>query len=262
MKKITLLLFILSSTIASSQIKTTGVLNLNSNITAKFDLNQATSKVTLTVTSLASSWYGIGFNATATVPGDGMPPLVDAVVLRSATNFSDSRTRSTGSGNPDIDATQNWTVVSNDVSGTIRTIVATRDFNTGDTNDYTFDYNSTSLNLIFASPGSGSFSVQYHGGDTNRGHVVAPLTTLGVEDFSLNATQIYPNPSNGEFLVKAKTTLQKINIYSQTGAFIKSVEVNNETDNPEVNVKGLQTGIYLLELVNETEKSWKKIIVN
>ena len=31
-----------------------------------------------------------------------------------------------------------------------------------------------------------------------------------VEDFSLRATQIYPNPSNGEFLVKAKTTLQKI----------------------------------------------------
>ena len=51
--------------------------------------------------------------------------------------------------------------------------------------------------------------------------------------------------------------MQKINIYSQTGAFIKSVEVKNETDNPEVNVKGLQTGIYLLELVNETEKSWK-----
>ena len=88
------------------------------------------------------------------------------------------------------------------------------------------------------------------------------MTVLGVEDFSLRATQIYPNPSNGEFLVKAKTSLQKINIYSQTGAFVKSVEVKNETDNPEVNVKGLQTGIYLLELVNETEKSWKKVIVN
>ncbi len=262
MKKITFLLFILSSTIASSQIKTTGVLNLNSNITAKFDLNQTTSKVTLTVTSLASSWYGIGFNATATVPDDGMPPLVDAVVLRSATNFSDSRTRSTGSGNPDIDATQNWTVVSNDVSGTTRTIVATRDFDTGDPNDYTFDYNSTSLNLIFASPGSGSFSVQYHGGDTNRGHVVAPLTTLGVEDVSLRATQIYPNPSNGVFLIKAKTTLEKINIYTQTGAFVKTIEVNSTTDNPEVNVNGLQTGVYLLELVNSKEKSWKKIIVN
>ncbi len=261
MKKITLFFFILSSTIASSQIKTTGVLNLNSNITAKFDLNQATSKVTLTVTSLASSWYGIGFNATATVPDNGMPPLVDAVVLRSATNFSDSRTKSTGSGNPDIDATQNWTVVSNDVSGTTRTIVATRDFNTGDSNDYTFDYNSTSLNLIFASPGSESFSVQYHGGDTNRGHVVAPLSTLGVEDFSLNATQIYPNPSNGEFLIKAKTTLREVNVYSQTGTFVRTIKVE-ESDTTEININGLQTGVYLLELVNDTEKSWKKVIVN
>ena len=117
------------------------------------------------------------------------------------------------------------------------------------------------LNLIFASPGSESFSVQYHGGDTNRGHVVAPLSTLGVEDFSLNATQIYPNPSNGEFLIKAKTTLREVNVYSQTGTFVRTIKVE-ELDTTEVNINGLQTGVYLLELVNDTEKSWKKVIVN
>lgn len=260
MKKITLLLITILSTYSFAQIKSTGVLNLNSNISAKIDLNQANSTVTLTVTSLASSWYGMGFSATTTVPDDGMPPLVDAVVLRSASNFSDSRTRSGGSGNPDVDAMQNWTVVSNDVSGTTRTIVATRPFDTGDSNDYVFDYNSTSLNLIFASPGSGTFSVQYHGIAPNRGHVVAPLTALGVEDFSLNATQIYPNPSNGEFLIKAKTTLREVNVYSQTGTFVRTIKVE-ESDTTEVNINGLQTGVYLLELVNDTEKSWKKVIV-
>ena len=88
-----------------------------------------------------------------------------------------------------------------------------------------------------------------------------PLSTLGVEDFSLRATQIYPNPSNGEFLIKAKTTLSQVNIYSQTGAFVKTVKVEESSDATEINVKGLQTGVYLLELVNATEKSWKKIIV-
>jgi hypothetical protein len=35
-----------------------------------------------------------------------------------------------------------------------------------------------------------------------------------------------------------------------------------ESDTTEININGLQTGVYLLELVNDTEKSWKKVIVN
>jgi hypothetical protein len=45
------------------------------------------------------------------------------------------------------------------------------------------------------------------------------------------------------------------------GALVKTIEVNDTPDAVEVNVSGLQTGVYLLELVNETEKSWKKVIV-
>lgn len=261
MKKTTLLFITLLAAFGFAQTKSTGVLNLNANMTAKIDLNQTTSTVTLTITNLASSWFGLGFSATTTTPGNGMPANVDAVVMRSATNFSDSMTQSSGSGNPNTDATQNWTVTSNTVSATIRTVVATRPFNTGDANDYVFNYSSTSLNLIYASPGSGDFTIQYHGGAPNRGHVVAPLTVLGVEDFSLSASSVYPNPSNGEFLVKTKTSLQKINIYTQTGAFVKTVSVEDSSEAVEVNVKGVQKGIYLIELVNENEKSWKKVII-
>jgi len=260
MKKITLLFLLpFFSTIGYAQVKSTGVININANMTVKIDLNQSTSIVTLTITNESSSWFGLGFSAGVTVPGAGMPSSVDAVVMRSATNFSDSMTLATGTN---IDATQNWTLDSNTVSGLIRTIVATRAFNTGDANDYVFNYSSTSLNLIFASPGSGNFAVQYHGGSPNRGHVVAPLTVvLGVEDFSLNATQIYPNPSNGNFLVKTKTNLQTINIYTHTGALVKTINVEDASNAVEVNVSGLQTGVYLIELLNDTEKSWKKIIV-
>ena len=50
-------------------------------------------------------------------------------------------------------------------------------------------------------------------------------------------------------------------MYSQVGALVKTIEVNDASDAVEVNVSGLQTGVYLLELVNATEKSWKKVIV-
>jgi hypothetical protein len=45
------------------------------------------------------------------------------------------------------------------------------------------------------------------------------------------------------------------------GALVKTIEVNDTSDAVEVNVSGFQKGVYLLELVNETEKSWKKVIV-
>jgi hypothetical protein len=209
---------------------------------------------------LASSWFGLGFEAVPSTPGDGMPALVDVIVMRSDTNFSDSRTRSTGAGNPDVDPTQNWTVTSNTVSGSTRTIVATRTFNTGDANDYVFDYNSTALNLIFTSPGSGDFTVNYHGAGSNRGHFTAPLSVLGIEDFSLEASKISPNPSNGNFVIESKSSLDAINVYSQTGALIRSID-GNDSVTLEINLSDLTQGVYFLELKNETDKSWKKIVI-
>jgi hypothetical protein len=71
---------------------------------------------------------------------------------------------------------------------------------------------------------------------------------------------IYPNPSNGLFTVKAKSALKMINIYAQTGSFVRSIHVT-DSESMEVNVEGLATGIYLIELQNDTDKSWKKVII-
>ncbi len=248
-----------------AQTKTTGVVTLNANMTAKIDLNQTTSIATITITNPSTSWFGLGFNSSVGVAGNGMPALVDCVVMRSATDLSDSQTRPgppNGNGNPNIDvAPNNWTVVSNVDAGGTKTIVATRAFNTGDTADYVFNYADTSLNLIYASPASGTFGVAYHGGAPNRGFVNAPMSVLGVEDFSLKASSIYPNPSNGTFRIQTKTALTKVNVYGQTGNFIKTIDVKDNSQDVEVNLKGVATGIYLLELQNETDKSWKKIVV-
>lgn len=252
MKKITLLLFILSSTIASSQIKTTGQLTFVTGLSGELTLDNGTAIATLTLKGPSNRWIAFKLGSFTTA----MSASPDGVYYNGTTVVDGN------GGQLTTDATQNWTLVSNVVTGSTRTIVATRPFSTGDSNDFNINFADNDIDVAAAfGPTDDSFDLEYHG--SNRAKFLnTPLSTLGVEDFSLRATQIYPNPSNGEFLVKAKTTLQKINIYSQTGAFIKSVEVNNETDNPEVNVKGLQTGIYLLELINATEKSWKKIIVN
>lgn len=252
MKKITLFFFILSSTIASSQVKTTGQLTFVTGLSGELSLDNGNATATLTLKGPSNRWIAFKLGSFTTA----MSASPDGVYYNGTTVVDGN------GGQLTTDAIQNWTLVSNVVTGSTRTIVATRPFSTGDTNDFAINFADNDIDVAAAfGPTDDSFDLEYHG--ANRAKFLnTPLSTLGVEDFSLRATQIYPNPSNGEFLVKAKTTLQKINIYSQTGAFIKSVEVNNETDNPEVNVKGLQTGVYLLELVNDTEKSWKKVIVN
>ena len=257
MKKTTLVLLTFLSFAAFAQTKTTGVVNVGQNLTVKLDLNNSNSTATLTITSPSTSWYGLGFATSFDPEGGGMPAGTDCVILRSATNFSDSKI--TGNGNPQADATQNWIISSNTVAGSIRTIVATRPFSTGDSNDYTFNYALNAIAFLYASPGNGSFSVSNHGGA--RGYQDAALTVLGIEDFSLNASTVFPNPSNGNFMIKTKTGLDKIDVYTQTGAFVKTIEVKTITET-EVNVEGLSTGVYLIQLQNSTEKSWKKVLIN
>jgi hypothetical protein len=75
----------------------------------------------------------------------------------------------------------------------------------------------------------------YHGG-ANRDVTLDRTFTLGTESFSLNDSQLYPNPSNGNFTVLAKTNLTKINVYTITGGFVKSIEVTDNAINAEINV--------------------------
>ena len=104
-------------------------------------------------------------------------------------------------------------------------------------------------------------NVGSHGGSASAGYVTnATFTTLGVEDFSLNAAQVFPNPSNGNFIITSKVNLQDVAVYSHTGALMSTIKANNSTTN-EINLSGLAKGVYLLELKNETDKSWKKIII-
>jgi hypothetical protein len=108
---------------------------------------------------------------------------------------------------------------------------------------------------------SATYGLAYHGG-ANRDVTLDRTFTLGTESFSLNDSQLYPNPSNGSFTILAKTNLTKINVYTITGGFVKSIEVTDNAINTEINVSGLETGVYLLELQNDLEKTWKKVIVN
>lgn len=252
MKKITLLLFILPI-MSWSQSKVSNTISV-SNISATISLNNGTQIATITIVGPSDRWLACQFGQFS----GGMEAGSDVVYYNGST-LIDATHNGIGSA-PTPDGQNNWTVTQNTVASGTRTLVATRTFTSPDTTDYDFVYSDPTIGIAIAQGNTNSFSMAYHGGGNRIVNTSVPFT-LGVDDFSLQSAQLYPNPSNGEFVVKTKTALEKIIIYTHTGALVKTIKVNDGSDAVEVNVKGLQTGVYLVELVNGSERSWKKLII-
>ena len=256
----TLLAFFLALAIGNAQSKGTGPINLPNGMIVDLTLNNNTSKVTLVLTGPADRWFALGIGVSQ---GFGMS-AGDVIVYTNTTSPALTDRRFGGFANPVQDASQNWTTVSDVVTSLDRTLTLTRDLTNTDTagTDFQMPYATTnSFSIVAMRTNSASFSMSYHGDSTTAGaFTTATFTTLGTTDFSLNASSIYPNPSNGTFKIATKTNLTSVTIYSQSGALIKTIKVDS-TDATEVSVSDLQTGVYLLELQNDTEKIWKKVVV-
>ena len=131
--KITLLLLI-GVSLLSAQQKSTGVVTLSTNMAATLTLDNGTSTATLSLTGPNDRWFALQFGSFT----GGMAAGSDLVYWDNVT-LVDARHVGIGS-TPTTDATNNWTITSNlnnSPSAGLRTIVATRAFNTGDANDFT-----------------------------------------------------------------------------------------------------------------------------
>ncbi|WP_084626024.1 T9SS type A sorting domain-containing protein [Flavobacterium soli] len=258
-RKLLLVFCMFASALSFAQTKSTGEVNLSTNVKATLELNNTTTTAKLTLVGPNDRWFALQFGSFSN--GQGMMLGTDMVYWNNTTLVDCVQQ---GEGQVPDEDTNNWTFVSNtnnSPSTGLRTIVFTRPFNTGDANDFVFNYNATTIDFAWARRSNAGYTINNHG--ANRGYVInAPFTVLGVEDFSLNASAVYPNPSKGNFTVTSKTTLETISIYTQTGAFVKTITVGAGATEVEVDAEGLAQGVYLLELQNASEKSWKKIIIN
>ena len=264
MKKITFVLMTLFCFGGFAQQKSTGTIALSNGVpmTANFTLDNATSQVTLILTGPSDRWFGLGIGI---VSGFGMESG-DAVVFTTATTPNLTDRNFAGGVNPPQDASQSWTTVSNSITGTVRTLTLRRALTNNDSNDFQLPYastNSISFGGVRATTAN-NMTVGSHGGSSSAGFAVnVPLVTLGVADFSLRSSEIFPNPSKGLFTIETKTTLEAINVYSQTGVLVKTINLGlGSLESFEIDLQGLQTGVYLLELQNASEKSWKKILIH
>ena len=146
-----------------AQVKATAVVSLTTGMTAQLELNEETETATLTFTGPSDRWFALQIGSFAT--GGGMDDGMD-VVWSNGTLLVDGVHNGQGL-TPSTD-TNHWDLVSNTVSGTTRTIVATRDFDTGDINDYEFVYSDTSIDFAWAKNSAAGYVLAGHG--ANRGY--------------------------------------------------------------------------------------------
>lgn len=246
MKKITLLLLVLFLPILGfSQSKLTAVISFNAEMTAQFTLNNATSKVTLVLTGPSDKWSSLGIGtASSTTSGD---------VFVYTASVTDNAT----STNPNGD----WNTVSNTVTSGRRTVTLERMLTNSDLNDLQLAFDTTNtIDVVWSRSGSAIATAP----NANRGSLNATFTsTLGINDDVLfDEVVLYPNPTSGELYIKTKANLSKISIYSQTGALVKTVKINDNSNEIKVNVNDLPKALYIFEIESDAEKKWKKVIVN
>ena len=109
----------------------------------------------------------------------------------------------------------------------------------------------TNLDVII--DGSGEF--------TNMAYSILSVEQGGaVGEILASSYKVYPNPVKDILTIKGDS-MSQIMIYNSLGQLVKSIEGNND-NTVEVNVKGLQNGMYFVNIINDNGKlTAKKVIV-
>lgn len=248
MKKTLLILSLFALSLnANSQVFGTGDIQLNGSFSVKVKIDGTTNKTTLEMVAPSTVWFSVGFGGTNMSSG--------ADVFRSdGSTITDAKTSSRVL--PPADGQQDWSIESNDVSNGVRTMIVTRDNDTGDSDDFVFDANAGSLTLIWALGSSSTYA--YHGGA--RG--ATSVTVLNTKEFNNLEFDMYPNPTAESLNIQLSSGAEKaiVKFYDYTGklALTKTVEDSNN----KINVNSLSKGIYLVKVLSDDKIGTQRFIKN
>ena len=86
--------------------------------------------------------------------------------------------------------------------------------------------------------------------------------SLGLESNSLTNTSVYPNPTKDLLNIEIPNAVgtSKLKLYDVQGRFV--METITNTTFEIMNIENLQSGVYLLSIENENNKTVKKVILN
>lgn len=240
MKRIYALLLFISPLWIFGQTKEIAFSELTVGSGMYFGAVMTTTDITVTLQGPSDRFIAFGF-------GTGMATGNDAVIWSTlgtgAAPLQLRDHRMIGQGNePTVDAQQDWTVISNNVSGGNRTIVASRALSTGDANDVTFNFSATTQNLFWSKGPSATNQLQYHGASNRASGIVRNWVTPDVTPPAIATTTPADN-AVGVSLTSNITINFSENISWGTGSLILYDGSNNviqtvSNGNPAATITG------------------------
>lgn len=84
-------------------------------------------------------------------------------------------------------------------------------------------------------------------------------SSVGLDEVQLNV-QLFPNPTNGKFTVRADQTINTIRVFDLNGRMVQALEPNNSQI--EINLSELKNGFYFVKLVSEVAESTVRVVKN
>ncbi|NBW28373.1 MAG: T9SS C-terminal target domain-containing protein [Flavobacteriaceae bacterium] len=86
--------------------------------------------------------------------------------------------------------------------------------------------------------------------------------SLGIDNNSLTNTSVYPNPTKDILNIDIPQAIgtSKLKLYDVQGRFV--METSTNITHEVINIENLQSGVYLLSIENENNKTVKKVILN
>ena len=248
MKKTLLILFLITSSSLFAQSFSTGTQTLTSGLTANINIDNDTGTTTLTLAGPSNKWFGIGFGNSNMNGTDIF--MTDGSSIRDA--------YSTSNGEPQADSSPesgDWTLVSNTVSSSTRTIVATRANDTGNSNDHTFSASAGSLTVIWAIGASS----QYSSGHSNRSATTLSVS-LGISENNLLNFEMYPNPVSDLLNIQLPTGTEKaeVGVFDYTGRLVSSKTISS--NDTAIDVQKISKGIYMIRVATNTKIGVQRFI--
>ena len=248
MKKTLLILFLITSSSLFAQSFSTGTQTLTSGLTANINIDNDTGTTTLTLAGPSNKWFGIGF-------GNSNMNGTD-IFMTNGSSIRDAY--STSNGQPQADSSPesgDWTLVSNTVSSSTRTIVATRANDTGNSNDHTFSASAGSLTVIWAIGASS----QYSSGHSNRSATTLSVT-LGIPENKLLSFEMYPNPASDVLTVQLPTGTEKaeVSVFDYTGRLVSSKTISS--NDSTLDVQNISKGIYIIRVATNSKIGVQRFI--
>ncbi|MFK7783311.1 T9SS type A sorting domain-containing protein [Psychroserpens sp.] len=275
MKKITLALIgIFYFNTVFGQTFTTGMIQLSNTsgleYSAQIDVNSST--VTLTMVGPENRWLGLGFGVQSMTSGGDVviyleyedPESPGTTVTELTDRFFGFDAQEPGQDatgiNPteDADGQRDWSISSNTVNSGVRTLVATRDANTGNPRDYVFSASATSIELVWARARFVGFDLEWHGPE-NRGATMQGLT-LSEKEFIASDFSITPNPSETHFNINLQIYSENstVKVYDVLGKQIYTGALNSLST--MVDVSNWNNGVYLVRVSTENTTQTKRFV--